>query len=211
MESSRKSYFLLLFCCWTLPSSLHIQMQLLQSHINGFNGSCEEEVASFFFELQKSLLSFCMFCHILKPGFHSRQEFVYIRPISALANLTQPSQYVPVLTNTSWELTSPCCFSQYPDYFINIETSESHFVQLSFSSGEKAAWSSGDVASFQGRGGHLTVGRGSRMHGHYPSIWRTCVQCRCHHGFPPDGGKLLSASLMNNSSKRNAAKIPSTV
>lgn len=203
MESSRKSYFLLLFCCFTY-------MQLLQSHINGFNGSCKEEVASSFFELQKSLLTFCMFCHILKPGFHSRQEFVYIRPISALANLTQPSHCVPVLTNTSWELTSPCCFSQYPDYFINIETSDSHFVQLSFSSGEKAAWSSGDVASLKGRGGHLMVGRGSQMHGHYPSIWRTCVQCLCHHGFPPDRGKLWSASLMNNSSKRNAVKIPLT-
>lgn len=33
-----------------------------------------------------------------------------------------------------------------------METSDCHFVQLSFTSGEKAEWSSGDVASFKGGG-----------------------------------------------------------
>lgn len=39
--------------------------------------------------------------------------------------------------------------------FINMETSDCHFIQLSFTSGEKAEWSSGDVASFK-RWGEVT-------------------------------------------------------
>lgn len=36
--------------------------------------------------------------------------------------------------------------------FINMETSDCHFVQLSFTCGEKTDWSNGDVASFKGGG-----------------------------------------------------------
>lgn len=39
--------------------------------------------------------------------------------------------------------------------FINMETSDCHLAQLSFTSGEKAEWSSGDVASFK-RWGEVT-------------------------------------------------------
>lgn len=67
--------------------------------------------------------------------------------------------YTRVLTNElKHHSTSPCqrqlgvvsSVLLFPVFnFINMETSDCHFVQLYFTSGEKAEWSSGDVASFK--------------------------------------------------------------